>query len=60
MFKWNWAELVTTKVFWASILIIIGTIGASVMGEVAWGASFIIIIEAILAIFFRDAIAKKM
>jgi len=59
MFTWNWSELVHSKVFWTSICAIIAAIGAVVLGEIELGAAIELIIAAIFAIFFRDAIAKS-
>ena len=50
--------LLKTKTFWTSLLGIIGSIGALVLGEVTVAQGLLAICGFLVAMFIRDAIVK--
>ena len=51
-------RLIKSKVFWVSVGGVFVAIGTMVAGEISVTAGILIIFESLLAMFFRDTLAK--
>lgn len=47
-----------TKTFWAGLLSALGGVGAALSGQVDWASAAVVVVQGVLAMTTRDAIAK--